>query len=186
MAPDAPARHAIWAVLPFLIVLSAVPIHADLAAPRVRPVGTRVVSLLNRGYIASPTLAALVDALERSDVIVHIEEHWLLDRGRDGETRLVAVAAGHRYLRIYLDPRIPDQAAMALLAHELQHAVEIADATWVVDQKTLAQLYMCIGFESRAEGTSRGVDTVRAHDTARHVLNEVRASRSVRRLSSSD
>ena len=185
MAPDAPARHAIWAVLPFLIVLSAVPIHADLAAPRVRPVGTRVFSLLHRGYATSPTLAALVDALERSDVIVHIEERWLLDRGRDGETRLVAVAAGHRYLRIYLDPRIPDQAAMALLAHELQHAVEIADATWVVDQTTLAQLYMCIGFESRTGGASRGVDTIQAHETARHVLSELKAS-SVRRLSSSD
>jgi hypothetical protein len=185
MAPDVPARHAIWAALPFLIVLSANPVHADLASPRVRPVGSRVVSLLHRGYDSSPTLAALVDALERSDVIVHIQEHWLHDRSRDGETQLVAVAGGHRYVRIHLDPRIPDQAAMALLAHELQHAVEIADAMWVVDHKTLAQLYMCIGFESRAGGTSRGVDTIRAHETARHVLSELKAS-SVRRLSSSD
>ena len=175
-----------WAALPFLlVVLSANPIHADAVSPRVRPVGTRVVSLLDRGYAASSTLAALVDALERSDVIVHIEEHWRLDRGRDGETQLVAVAGGHRYLRIHLDPRISDQAAIALLAHELQHAVEIADARWVVDQKTLAQLYMCIGFESRARGTSLGVDTIRAHETARHVLGELKAS-SVRWLSPSD
>jgi hypothetical protein len=75
MAPDVPARHAIWAVLPFLIVLAAGPMHADPASPRVRPVGTRMVSLLDRGYVDSPTLAALVDALERSDIIVHIEEH---------------------------------------------------------------------------------------------------------------
>ena len=179
-----PTPFTLWACV-VLVVMSGSPIHADLASPRVRPVGSRVNSLLNRGYVASPTLAVLVNALERSDVIVHIEEHWLLDRGRAGETQLVAVAGGHRYLRIHLDPRIPDEAAIALLAHELQHAVEIADATWVVDQTTLAQLYMCIGFESRASGPSRGVDTIRAHETARHVLSEVRAS-SVRRLSSSD
>jgi hypothetical protein len=98
----------------------------------------------------------------------------------------VTVAGGHRYLRIHVDPGIPDQAAIALLAHELQHAMEIADARWVVDQRALAQLYMCIGFESRARGASRGVDTVRAHDTAHLVLNEVRVASSVRRLSSSD
>jgi hypothetical protein len=68
---------------------------------------------------------------------------------------------------------------------ELQHAAEIADARCVVNQKTLAQLYMCIGFESRAVGVSRGVDTIRAHETARHVLSEVRAS-GVPRSGSSD
>ena len=168
-----------------LVLMSTASIHADLTSPRVRPVGSRVVSLLDRGYARSPTLAVLVDTLERSDVIVHIEEHWPLDRGRDGQTQLVAAVGGHRYLRIHIDTGIADNSATALLAHELQHAVEIAEAKWVVDEQTLAQLYRCIGFERRTGGLSRAVDTVRAHETARHVLGEIRAS-SGRRSTSSD
>src|SRR5262245_58486567 len=119
-------------VCALVIMLSAVSVLADPAMPRVRPVGHRMVALLERGYSASCTLSTLIDALERSDVIVHIAEQWLLDAGRLGETQLVATAGGQRYLRIHIDPRLRDEAAIAMLGHELQHAREIADARWVV------------------------------------------------------
>lgn len=93
-------------VCTLMICVSTAPVLADRAMPRVRPLGHRMVWLLERGYAAPHTLAALIDALERSDVIVHIEERWLLDRGRLGQTQLVAAAGGQRYLRIHLDPRI--------------------------------------------------------------------------------
>lgn len=63
-----------------------------------------------------------------------------------------------------------------MLGHELQHAWEIAQARWVVDQTTLAELYLHIGYESHAVLRSHGVDTIQAHDTAREVLIELRAS----------
>ena len=144
-----------------------------------------MVSLLERGHAASRTLSGLIDALENSDVIVHIEEQWLLDGARLGETQFVAAAGGQRYLRIHLDPRIHDEAAIAMLGHELQHAWEIADARWVVDEETLAQLYVRIGYASHGAPHSRGVDTIQAHDTAREILKELRAS-GERRLSSTD
>lgn len=147
-----------------------------------------MVSLLSRAYAASRTLAALVDALERSDIIVHIEWDRLMRGGPVGETLFVTAAGEQRYLRIYLDPHMHDEMAMPILGHELQHASEIAQARWVVDQETLARLYTHIGHESHSEVRSRRVDTARAREVARLVLAEVTTSgdRRVSRLGSSD
>ena len=36
--------------------------------------------------------------------------------------------------------------ALHIVAHELRHALEIAEAPWVVDGPTLSQLYQNIGY----------------------------------------
>jgi hypothetical protein len=167
----------VWALNAFalMIVACILPAHAEMAAPRVRPVGTRLTALLVRGYAVSPTLAVLVDALEHSDIIVHVVECWLLDAGHVGDTQFVATAGRQRYLRIRLDVRLHDEAAIAMLAHELQHAWEIAAHPWVSDQNTLGQLYAQIGFESQRALKSHAVETSAARDTAREVLKEIKA-----------
>jgi len=167
-----------------MIVACAVPVHADMAAPRIRPVGNRITALLERGYAVSPTLAILVDALEHTDIIVHVTECWLVDGAYSGDTQFVATAGGQRYLRIRLDVRLHDEAAIAMLGHELQHAWEIAAHPWVSDQKTLHQLYVQIGYESQRALRSHAVETTAARDTARDVLQELKAGR--RLLSSTD
>jgi hypothetical protein len=69
-----------------MIVACALPAHADMVAPRIRPVGNRITALLERGYAVSPTLAILVDALEHTDIIVHVTECWLVDGAYSGDT----------------------------------------------------------------------------------------------------
>ena len=167
-----------------MIVVCALPVHADMVAPRIRPVGNRITALLERGYAVSPTLAILVDALEHTDIIVHVTECWLVDGAYSGDTQFVATAGGQRYLRIRLDVRLHDEAAIAMLGHELQHAWEIAAHPWVSDQKTLHQLYVQIGYESQRALRSHAVETTAARDTARDVLQELKAGR--RLLSSTD
>jgi hypothetical protein len=167
-----------------MIVAFVLPVHADMAAPRIRPVGSRITALLERGYAASPTLAVLVDALENTDIIVHVTECWSLDGAHAGDTQFVATAGGQRYLRIRLDVRLHDEAAIAMLGHELQHAWEIAAHPWVADQKTLGQLYAQIGYESQRALRSHAVETAAARDTARGVLKELKVGR--RLLSSTD
>jgi len=167
-----------------MIVACALPAHADMVAPRVRPVGNRITALLERGYAVSPTLAVLVDALEHTDIIVHVTECWLDDGAYSGDTQFVATAGGQRYLGIRLDVRLHDEAAIAMLGHELQHAWEIASHPWVSDQMTLAELYARIGYENQRTLRSHAVETTAARDTARHVLSELKAER--RLLSSTD
>jgi hypothetical protein len=53
-----------------------------------------MASALSRGYVASPTFRALVDALERSDVIVHVMQRWLRPGEAAGATSFVVRAGG--------------------------------------------------------------------------------------------
>lgn len=123
----------------------------------------------------SPTMAWLVAALERSDVIVHIEDRVLTDPRIIGETRFVACAGGQRYFRISLDLFVRDHAAIALLGHELQHAWEIAERSWVIDQTTLERLYRETGHYVHGGLGFRRFDTHAGPDTERKVRAELRA-----------
>lgn len=163
--------HAIC-LCAFIAITAAAPAHAE-SILRIRPLTSRLADLLAHGYRTSPTLASIVDALERSDVIVHIEEGILRDMLTIGETRLVVRAGGQRYLRITLDPRIRNHAAIALLAHELQHAREIADRPWVIDQSTVERLYREIGHSTGPEFGAGRFDTPAGAEAARRVRLEL-------------
>lgn len=134
-----------------------------------------MASLLARGYVESPTLAHLIDALNRSDVIVHVEERRWVDARTIGETRLVVRAWGQRYLRVSIDLRLPDERAIALLGHELQHAWEIAQAPWVADTETLVRLYRQIGHVTYRGARAAEADTRAAVGAADRVRAELRA-----------
>jgi hypothetical protein len=130
-------------------------VHADPASPRVRPLDAWTASLLARGCRESPTFAALVTALERSDVIAHVGENGR-DPGRSvGETRFVVRLGGVRYLRISIQADLSDEAAIGLTGHELHHAWEIAQARWVVDAAAVLQLYVQIGHIHDHDGALR-------------------------------
>jgi hypothetical protein len=180
-------RMALWfptalVLSPCVLLLSGViaHVHADPVAPRVRPLGPRMASLVERGYAGSPTLARLVDALNNSDVIVHVEERRWVHAHTIGETRLVAHAGGQRYLRISIDMRLSDERAIALLGHELQHAWEIAQARWVVDPATMVRLYMQIGHVTTRGARTAEADTPAAVGAAAVVRAELRADDRVR------
>jgi hypothetical protein len=56
---------------------------------------------------------------------------------------------------------VTDDQQIVMLAHELQHAVEIADAAHVVDQRSMLLHDMCIGIE-----VSHGTARIHAFETA--------------------
>ena len=64
---------------------------------------------------------------------------------------------------------------MSLLAHELQHAVEIADAPEVVDEASLKELYRRLGADSGPGAFNGSVwfETQGAIDTGRRVYSEL-------------
>jgi hypothetical protein len=132
-------------------------------------------ALLARGSAASPTLASLVDRIERSDLIVHLYEEWWTRGSAIGRTQFITRAGGQRYVRVWLLGTLQDDAAIAVLGHELYHATEIAQAPWVMNQLSLAGLYDEIGRESRAAGpASRGFETEMAQEVEHRVRKELR------------
>jgi len=77
-------------------------------------------------------------------VIVNIVAGWLPGRA-DGVAYVVAATPSVRYVRVVLRLPNTDRCLMAVLGHELQHAVEIARMPDVRDARSLAAAYGRIG-----------------------------------------
>lgn len=145
---------------------------ADLAPdmPRIRAVDPWIDELLAAGYAASPTFRELMNRLQRSDVIVHIEPGMVRTRAA-GMLRFVISASGVRYLRITIAMPSASPAAIALLGHELQHAAEVADDGAVLDGASFDALYRRIGDGCRK--SPGRYDTRAAREAGRRILSEL-------------
>ena len=99
----------------------------------------------------SATLARLVATVRASALVVHVVEAEPAGSRWDGTTRFVAAAGGCRYARIALRAQSDAAATAALLAHELQHAVEIVDGD-IWDREAFAAWFARTGFPVPAEG----------------------------------
>ena len=83
---------------------------------------------------------------------------------------MVPRAGEYRYLRIQIRADLSRREAIALIGHELQHAMEIAAATEVRDSSAMSRLYKRIGHTSNGEHT---YDTEAAQNTGRVVRREL-------------
>lgn len=138
--------------------------------PRVRATDARLAELLEAGIARSQTLRELVDTLRRSDVIVYITLQTPARSVVYGELHFLASGAGVRYLRIAVQQDLSRSQVTAMMAHELQHAAEVAAAPEVVDGESMAALYDSIGYRL---GSSR--ETADALLAADRVLHELTA-----------
>ncbi len=127
--------------------LTPAEIEALLTSPErhLRATDGRVERLIAEGLRRSSTFAGLVSALDRTNVIVYIQPSMALPRTVAGRTCLVHTAHGQRYLRIQIRLDLPNTETIALIGHEVRHALEIAEAPEVVDQASLLRFYKRIG-----------------------------------------
>jgi hypothetical protein len=126
----------------------------------------------------SPAFRAMVDRLEASTVIVYVRIAPLPTLTLDGRTAFLKVdtpTPDARLLLVELNCNRPIVAHTATLAHELRHAIEIADAPWVVGPKTLEQYYAQIGFRLDLGGRPVRFETVAAREAAARVRRELAA-----------
>jgi hypothetical protein len=136
-------------------VLLGNPAAADPAAAfhsHVRPEGKHLRAVMSLGVDLSPTLRAIVERIEASDVVVYVTVRPVKMGHLAGHSSFVGAAAGRRYLQVVLDSRIIGPALIGLLAHELQHIAEITDEPSVVDDRSLAAFYQRIGFSVSLSG----------------------------------
>jgi hypothetical protein len=130
---------------------------AGLPDGHVRPLDPWAKEALRLGIERSATLRHLIDELERSDVIVHVETRLALPFSAVGMTRLAAATASHRYVRIVLFRDPLPVSRVAVLGHELQHAWEIAQSN-VRDAHDMRALFDMIGRPAPGEHTAYETD----------------------------
>jgi hypothetical protein len=139
--------------------------------PPIRSTDRRLRSLFEDGVRTSPTLRALVARLHASDVVVYLQcDH---PTGLGGRLTFLSAAGGYRYVVVRLG-RFPRAQQIAMIAHELQHAVEIADTPAIVDGPSLVREYGRIGYVNRATALPGiAFDTRAAVRAGEQVLREL-------------
>ena len=153
--------------------LSAYPINtaaADPLGPHVRGLSPKMKQLIEQGRRRSATFKNLVEILNQSDIIVYLEDTSAVPTGLDGRLMFLTSAGGVRYLHAQVTNSLHLDELIAVAAHELQHAVEVATHPEVRDTVTLALLYERIGVKT--SGKDR-YDTAAAQSTGRRVRAEL-------------
>ena len=161
----------------FTALVAALLVHAavtgaarDEDLPRLRSVDPKLAALIGQGAEQSPTFRRLAEGVQQSDLIVHVERHNRFRHGASGSFQLVSTRGGQRYVRIGLSSWLNTRELIVMLAHELQHANELAAAPHVLDQGGMHEFYCSIG-----ETGPHGSDTVTARRVTRQVGAELAA-----------
>jgi len=158
-------------------VTSAAPSPADVAATllaadtrRLRAATPTVGALIKDGVRRSRTFAGLVNDLHRTNVIIYVETSMGLPVEVAGRILFAGAAGDQRYLRVQVRATLGRDQMIAVIAHELRHALEVADERNVITEKALEDFYRRIGDSPHAGG---GYDTEAARVVQRIVRTEL-------------
>jgi len=166
-------RSVVLAVLCTGAAVSAATAADAPVSERIRPIAPYLAAFLRDGAANSSTFRALVARIDASDVIVYVMPADLGSRVR-GQLRFMGASRGVRYLQIELGWQLGEQTAIAALGHELQHAVEVAEAPWVQDAASLEREFARIGHPSTpARFGESGYDTYAAVQAGERVWREL-------------
>lgn len=119
------------------------------AVRRVRVEDERLARLLDYGRQQSPLLQSLFDRLESSDVVVYVRCDRQLRAELSGRLSYVGTSGRLRYVMArvgYIGDRLRQ---IAVVGHELRHAVEVAETPEIVDRDSLRSAYERIGYVNR-------------------------------------
>jgi hypothetical protein len=136
---------------------------------RIRPMQQVGERLLADGIAHSATFRQLIDRLDHSNVIVYVDVRPDMPSQLGGSLRFLARSATDHFLKIQLNHAYHGKTLVALLAHELQHAVEVADAGNVGSADELRRLYRRVGIRTGVDQ----YDTVAARRTGYVVRDEL-------------
>jgi hypothetical protein len=137
-------------------------------AEQVRSTTKWGLDLVEEGRKKSPSFRRLLESLRETDVVVYVEPVVQLPGVMEAATELVAAPGPVRYLRIFVAVRAMRKRLIALLGHELQHALEIGRAPHVQDVPTLEEFYRRAG-----DMSVDGYDSEAARRMAEVILREL-------------
>ena len=137
---------------------------------RVRALTPRLASAIADGATRSPTLLGLLRMLQQNDVIVQMLDDPNVRPPTAAKLIIVPVPGPVRFVRVHVGHRRAGDGLVALLGHELVHALEVASDPRVRDAATLEALYRRIGFGLDKD---RQYDSDAAHVVERQVRREL-------------
>jgi hypothetical protein len=167
-------RVAIAAGIVAAVCGIASPLCAQSPRKHVRSPELHLQKLILTAAARSASFDRLLQRLDGADVTVYLICSPFIDGPPAPRLSFVSRVNAWRYLVVRLRCPGSDDQQIVMLAHELQHAVEIADAAHVVDQRSMLLHYMRIGTEV-SQGAARipAFETTSAQTTAELVRREL-------------
>ena len=157
-----------------LLLIFVLPYSASAeTTPRVRVLDAHLKSLFDHGLTQSPTLRTLVDKVEASSILVFVDGDMRMPERFGAQTKFVTSVNDVRYVRVDINVMLAPRRQIALLAHELQHALEIADRPEIQDVEAMELFYEDAGFQSFDDGRHRGFETDAALEMQEAVEREL-------------
>jgi hypothetical protein len=150
-------------ILSFAIAAPAAFANGPTGEVRLRPQDARLELALKEGAARSTTFKALVDRIEKSNVIVYIATNPIMKSNLSGMLTWMTRVGDYRYVRASISPDLTFDQTIATVAHELQHAVEVIEDESVIDEKTLVALYRRIGHQNSNAAPARWETTAAQH-----------------------
>ena len=150
-------------------------VNAQSGSARVRPEDAAIRALIDHGMEQSTTFREVIDDLDHANVIVYVR----FSRCAQGVPACLLWASGDgdvRFLLIRIDRfgRSSDELT-ALMAHELQHAREVAADSGITNLVSFQNSFASHGWKHAA-----GVETEEAGRIAKRVAAELRRRRKPR------
>jgi len=145
-------------------------LHRD-GGPRIRPTDSRLAEILRGGIERSPTLRKLREQIEAGDVVVYLQSEQSMPGVLLGALTWIGANESLRFVRATIKVRPKSNVLIASIAHELQHVVEVVNAPWVINDRSLRALYHSIG--KRTSISEEVWDTAAARRTTQQVLREL-------------
>jgi hypothetical protein len=159
------------------IMMLALVITSQNAAERhVRASEPRILALIETGTSRSETFRRLLETLNASDVIVYIEPKQTRQALGGYLAHNITTAGAFRYLHVAIEIRGADGRLIPLLAHELQHAVEVAQSPEARDPESLERMFERLAVKFGCDGTTC-TETQAAKDVEHRVDEELKAAR---------
>jgi len=136
-----------------LLLVMAAPAHADpgeTIPSTVRPLRGWIARAIAGARPLSPTLDSQLRQVAALRLIVYVDDLSDGDAPYDGRLSFVGAASGYQFLRIELR-HLSEASTAAVLAHELQHVLEVA-ASDVRTRPEFEALYRRIGVATPGDG----------------------------------
>jgi hypothetical protein len=155
---------------------SAESIPDSLAKPNIRITEPWLRQLFAAGMSRSPTFRSLIERLDQSDVVVYVQRDlvgstWMT--GMAGRVTFLSAVGETRYVVIQLTPLRSVVQQLAMIGHELQHAVEVAENAAIVDSESMYREYLRIGHLNGMTESGVAVDTTAAVAAGERINDEL-------------
>ncbi len=138
--------------------------------PHLRPASPASRDLVASSLERSLTVSSLAEQLKASDVVAYVVAEPHAFAGRDSSIQFLGRSKAQRFMVIMVNSALPEDRQIALVAHELQHAVDMSHTKWVTDQERLGQYFTRVGWRG---GDAPGYETLTAVRTERKVAKEL-------------